>query len=157
MILDNCISFMLIISYLCGILLKRLFKLPIVGTIFLCYLTVLLFANVGAGYRSINVYGALGKLYWHEVTEVLGGSPDQVPVCPPQILHRLAWDRIWASAMRYRRLTAWTVARRGCWPSFKSASSALMYVHADEVSCSFNGLWCLTCSNWKVTSETGDP
>lgn len=122
------------------------------GNCFLCYLTMLLFANAGVGYRPINVCGALGKGYWHEVTEVLGGNPDQVPVCPSQILHRIAWDRIWASAMRDQRLTAWTIARPGCWPSFTPASSALMYVDVDGVSCSLDGLCCLAGSNWKVTS-----
>jgi hypothetical protein len=38
-------------------------------------------------------------------------KPVPVPLCPPQIPHRLTRDRIRASAMGGRRLTAWAMAR----------------------------------------------
>jgi hypothetical protein len=34
-----------------------------------------------------------------------------VPLCPPQISYGLTQDRTRASALRGRRLTAWTMAR----------------------------------------------
>jgi hypothetical protein len=39
-------------------------------------------------------------------TEVLGEKPVPMPLCPPQIPHGLTLDRIGASAVGGRRLTA---------------------------------------------------
>jgi len=127
-ILFSTIIFLLCSSFpVCVVFYWASVKVIDGGNYLQCYLTMPFFANSAVGYRPINVYVALGKWYWQEVTEALGGNPDQVPVYPPQILNRLAWDRIWASAMRDRRLTAWTIARPGCWPSFTSGSSALTF------------------------------
>jgi hypothetical protein len=38
-------------------------------------------------------------------------NPISVPLFPPQISYRLAWDRIQASAVRGRWLTTWAMAR----------------------------------------------
>jgi hypothetical protein len=38
-------------------------------------------------------------------------KPAAVPLCPPQVLHDLTWDRTRAAAVGSRRLTAWTSAR----------------------------------------------
>jgi hypothetical protein len=43
---------------------------------------------------------------WQGKTEILGEKPVPVPFCPPQIPHGLTWDRIRASAVGGRRLTA---------------------------------------------------
>jgi hypothetical protein len=44
-------------------------------------------------------------------TEVLGGKPAPMPLCPPQIPHDLTWARTRAAAVGNRRLTAWAMAR----------------------------------------------
>jgi hypothetical protein len=46
-----------------------------------------------------------------------GKKPVPVPLCPPQIPHGLTRDRTRASAVRGRRLTAWTMARP--WQTFE--------------------------------------
>jgi hypothetical protein len=51
--------------------------------------------------------GAPVEWNWHGETEVLGGKPVPVPLCPPLIPHGLTRDRTRASAVRGRRLTAW--------------------------------------------------
>jgi hypothetical protein len=43
--------------------------------------------------------------------EELGEIPVPVPLCPPQIPHRMTRVRTRASAVRGRRLTAWATAR----------------------------------------------
>jgi hypothetical protein len=48
---------------------------------------------------------------WQGKTEVFGGKLVPVPHCPTQIPHELTGDRTRASAVRCRRLTAWTMAR----------------------------------------------
>jgi len=44
-------------------------------------------------------------------TAVLGEKPVRVPLCAPQILRGLSWDRKWTSAERGRRLITWAMAR----------------------------------------------
>jgi hypothetical protein len=56
--------------------------------------------------------GAPAEWYWRGKTEVLGGKPVPVPLCPPQIPHGLTWDRTRASAVTGRQLTAWAMARQ---------------------------------------------
>jgi hypothetical protein len=48
---------------------------------------------------------------WQGKTEVLREKPVPVPLCPPQIPHRLTRDRTRVFAVRGRRLTAWVMAR----------------------------------------------
>jgi hypothetical protein len=55
--------------------------------------------------------GAPMEWNWQGKTEELGEKPVPVPLCPPQIPHGLTRDRTRASAVRGRRLTAWTMAR----------------------------------------------
>jgi hypothetical protein len=55
--------------------------------------------------------GAPVEWNWEGKTEVLGGKPVPVPLCPPQIAHGLIRDRTRASAMEGRQLTAWAMAR----------------------------------------------
>jgi hypothetical protein len=56
--------------------------------------------------------GAPVEWNWQGKTEVLGGEkPVPVPLCPPKIPHGLTQDRTRASAVRFRRLTAWAMAR----------------------------------------------
>ena len=54
----------------------------------------------------------LNREHWLNDTDgktgVLGAKPVPVPLFPPQTPHRLAWDRIWASAVQ---LTTWDMAR----------------------------------------------
>jgi hypothetical protein len=66
--------------------------------------------------------GAPMEWNWQGKTEVLGEKPVPVPLCPPQIPHRLARDLTRAFAVGGRRLTAWAMARplkglwfQGCW------------------------------------------
>jgi hypothetical protein len=51
------------------------------------------------------------ELSWHEKTAVPQGNPVPVPLCPPQILHALTWDRTLVSAAK-GWLTAWVMI----WP-----------------------------------------
>jgi hypothetical protein len=55
--------------------------------------------------------GAPVEWNWQGIAEVLGEKPLPVPFCPPQIPHRPTRDRNRASAVRGRRLTAWSMAR----------------------------------------------
>jgi len=55
-------------------------------------------------------YGALLKWYSQGQTVVLGGNPDPVPLCPPQISHWMAWNRNRASAMKDRSVIAWDIS-----------------------------------------------
>jgi hypothetical protein len=49
--------------------------------------------------------------YWQGKTEDLRENHIPVTRCPPQIPHRLTWARTRGSAVRYRRLTPWAMAR----------------------------------------------
>jgi hypothetical protein len=57
--------------------------------------------------------GAPVERNWRRKTEVLAEKTVPVPLCPPQIPHRLTRNRTRASAVRGRRLTAWAMARPG--------------------------------------------
>jgi hypothetical protein len=57
---------------------------------------------------------------WQGKTEVRGEKPVSVLLFPSQVLHGLTRHRTWASAVRGRRLTAWTMARPNYFLSFKS-------------------------------------
>ena len=48
----------------------------------------------------------------HGKLSALGGKSDPVPLCPEQISLVVAWDRIRASAVRDRRMTAWAMGPR---------------------------------------------
>jgi hypothetical protein len=64
--------------------------------------------------RCMNEYGALVEWYWQGKTEVMGGKPVTVPLCPPQISHGLTWDGTLVSAVRGRQLTPWASAMFVC-------------------------------------------
>jgi len=51
--------------------------------------------------------GALDE-WWQKKIEVLREKPVPVPLCSPQIPHKLAWYWPWASEIKDRRITAWT-------------------------------------------------
>jgi hypothetical protein len=55
--------------------------------------------------------GAPLERNWQGKTELLGEKPVPAPHFPPQIPHWLTRDRTRASAVRGRRLIAWTMAR----------------------------------------------
>jgi hypothetical protein len=55
--------------------------------------------------------GAPVEWNWQGKTQELGEKPVPVPLCPPQIPHGLTRDRIRASAVGGRRVTAWVMAR----------------------------------------------
>jgi hypothetical protein len=59
--------------------------------------------------------GAPVEWNWQGKTEELGEKPVPVPLCPPQIPHRLNRDRTRPSAVGGRRLTAWAMARPSSW------------------------------------------
>jgi hypothetical protein len=63
--------------------------------------------------QMIWVWRATVEWYWQGKTEELGEKPVPVPLCPPQIRHRLtrASGRTRASAVRGRQLTTWAMAR----------------------------------------------
>jgi hypothetical protein len=65
--------------------------------------------------RSSPRWYEFGERRWNDIltgeTEELGEKPVPVPLCPPQIPHGLTRARTRASAVRGRRLTAWTTAR----------------------------------------------
>jgi hypothetical protein len=55
--------------------------------------------------------GAPVEWNWQAKTDELREKPVPVPLCPPQIPHRLTRDRTRASAVGCWRLTAWAMAR----------------------------------------------
>jgi hypothetical protein len=59
----------------------------------------------------MNVYAALEEREWPGETKVLGQNPVVVPLCTPQILTGLAWDRTGTSSVRRRRPTVCDTAR----------------------------------------------
>jgi hypothetical protein len=61
--------------------------------------------------QMILVWRATVEWYWQEKTEELGEKPVPVPLCPPQISHRLTRARTRASTVRGRRLTTWAMVR----------------------------------------------
>jgi hypothetical protein len=61
--------------------------------------------------QMIWVWRAMVEWYIDGKTEELGGKPVPVPLCPPQISHRLTWVRTWASAVRGWWLTTWAMVR----------------------------------------------
>jgi hypothetical protein len=61
--------------------------------------------------QMIWVWRATVEWYWQGKTEELGERPVPLPLCPPQIPHRLTRARTRASAVRGRRLTTWAMAR----------------------------------------------
>jgi hypothetical protein len=58
--------------------------------------------------------------YWQVKTEEFGEKPIPVPLCPPQIPHRLTRARTRTSTVRGRWLTAWAMVR----PSDTDVSAA---------------------------------
>ena len=55
--------------------------------------------------RWMNVYGASAERYWQGKTELFREESVPVPICPPQISHRMICDRTRAFVVRGRRLT----------------------------------------------------
>jgi hypothetical protein len=78
---------------------------------------------------------------WQGKTEALEEKPVPVPLCPPQMPHVLTRDRIRASAMGSRLLTAWALTRPGL---FKICNFYLKHFTRDI------NLWfwsiCLVCN-----------
>ena len=64
-------------------------------------------------WQDEDEYGALVQWQWQGKTAATGEEPVRVVLRTPQISRGLAWDRIWASAMRNWRLTAWSKSRPG--------------------------------------------
>jgi hypothetical protein len=50
-------------------------------------------------------------------------KPAPVPLCPPQILHDLTWDRTRAAAVGKWRLIAWAMARTITWIALSAVRS----------------------------------
>jgi hypothetical protein len=93
---------------------------------------------------------------WTGKTVLLGEKPVLVSICPPQIPHGLKQDRPWASAVRGRRLTAWSMAR-SLFLNYNSVrpNSTSTYTHSNSVLCQMNStttayLWKLTTQGWYV-------
>jgi len=57
--------------------------------------------------KHVVGYSTLVTIQWQEKSDVLEEKPVPLTLCPPQIPPGLAWDRIRASAVTGRRLTAW--------------------------------------------------
>jgi hypothetical protein len=70
-------------------------------------------ATVGLLYQSrmIDDYGAVGGIRIGRGNRSTRRKPAPVPLCPPQILHDLTWNRTRAAAVGSPRLTAWAMAR----------------------------------------------
>jgi hypothetical protein len=56
-------------------------------------------------------YGTVGGMRIGRGNRSTRRKPAPVPLCPPQILHDLTWDRTRAAAVGSQRLTAWAMAR----------------------------------------------
>jgi hypothetical protein len=79
---------------------------------------MMLFMLMGWDYISelwlpddIWAWRTIVELHWQRETEGLRKKPVPVPLCPPQIPHRLIKVCIWASTVRGRWLTAWTTTQ----------------------------------------------
>jgi hypothetical protein len=84
---------------------------------------------------------------WQGKTEVLGEKPVPVPLCPPQIPHRLTRDRTRAFAVGGRRLTAWAMARPCCTLSVRTRMCVVIIVMVTLNNCLlqwFEHKWHLT-------------
>ena len=116
---------------------------------FLCLGVLFNDAVSGKGYlcsvgdRWRNEYGAVVEWYWQGKTEVFGETPVSVPLCTPQIPHGLAWDRVWAFAVRGRWRTSsesWHGLSEVCLPLQSAVYAASLN------SCIGNNL-----INWRVS------
>jgi len=74
--------------------------------------------NCSVGRRWLNMYGALLEWYLQGKTEVFVDMHVLLSCCLPQIPPKLVRDRTLPSAVRGRRITAWTMARLDCIYSF---------------------------------------
>jgi hypothetical protein len=78
-----------------------------------------------------------GKIMTGE-NNLLGGKRVLVPLCSPQISHGLTWDRTLASAVRGRRLTAWSIAQpsrvRLAWIIYTDSARTAQYTHYMSVT-----------------------
>jgi hypothetical protein len=72
-------------------------------------------ATVGLLYqpRMIDDYGAVGGMRIGRGNRSTRRKPAPVPLCPPQILHYMNWDRSRAAAVGSQRLSIYGTARRG--------------------------------------------
>jgi hypothetical protein len=71
-------------------------------------------ATVGLLYQPRMIdddYGAVGGLRIGRGNRSTRRKPARVPLCPPQILHDLTWNRTRAAAVGSQWLTAWAMAR----------------------------------------------
>jgi hypothetical protein len=107
-------------------------------------LKVFFFSFFGGGWDWFHFVRRppFGLVYQHRMIDdecgVVGGmricrgnqrtrrKPASVPICPPQILHDLTWDRTRAAAVGSRRLTAWAMAR----PCLKLSRQNLSLLHS---------------------------
>jgi hypothetical protein len=76
-------------------------------------------------------YGATVGWYWQGKTEGFGEKRVPVPICPSQIPDGLPWERVHASAVRSRRLTAWATARP---PTAVTPCELLLNVRKDKMA-----------------------
>jgi hypothetical protein len=54
------------------------------------------------GGKMINEYGAVGGVRIGKGNRSIRGKPGLVPLCPPQVIHELTWDRIRVALMGRR-------------------------------------------------------
>jgi hypothetical protein len=79
---------------------------------FVCHLRMLSALRLYSVHdKMINEYGAVGEMrigkgYWN-----MCRKPAPLPLCPPHIPHDLAYNLIWAAAVRGGWLTAWAVSQ----------------------------------------------
>ena len=61
----------------------------------------------------MNKQQALVGQFWQDEARVLQDKPISVPLHPPQILNRVAWDRSQTSTVGNQQITAWPMAQPG--------------------------------------------
>jgi hypothetical protein len=61
----------------------------------------------------MNKQEALVGQFWQDKARVLQDKPISVPLHPPQILNRVAWDRSQTSTVGSQQITAWPMAQSG--------------------------------------------
>jgi hypothetical protein len=72
-------------------------------------------AHCPAARWYINGHGAAVESHWWGKTKELREKLVPVPLCPPQIPHKLPLERTWTSAVRIKQLTAWATKQPWQW------------------------------------------
>jgi hypothetical protein len=108
-----CVHHLFVISF-CGFSCMSTKLIPITTCLlnrkFVSYWQCHLLRLYGVCAKWMSEFGMLVEWYWERRTKVLRAESSAVLLCPPQILHGLAWVWTWTPTVRGWWLAAWAMA-----------------------------------------------